>query len=65
MGDQLGMIRPGYIADLVAVETSPLEDPARLLEPLFVMKDGVVYKQCTGIGLDMTCTRPGRVHSGQ
>ena len=42
--DQIGSIKPGRFADIVAVSGDPLPD-IRLLENVeFVMKDGVVYK---------------------
>lgn len=41
---RLGMVAPGFAADIVAVDGDPLRD-VRLLEQVkFVMKDGVVYK---------------------
>lgn len=44
MGDELGRIRPGYLADLIAVPGDPTADPARLRQVVFVMKDGVVHR---------------------
>lgn len=42
--DNLGQIKPGMLADIVAVNGNPLED-IRVLENIsFVMKDGVIYK---------------------
>ena len=42
--DNLGQIKPGMLADIVAVDGNPLED-IRVLENIsFVMKDGVMYK---------------------
>ena len=46
IGDSLGLIRPGYTADLIAVDGSPLEDPSRLRDVVFVMKEGEVHKSC-------------------
>jgi len=51
--DNLGLIRPGYLADLVLVDGDPLADITILQEPariVLVMKDGVVYKDETGHG---------------
>ena len=45
MGDRLGQIKEGFIADIIAVETNPLEDVSTLEQVLFVMKEGVIYKQ--------------------
>jgi imidazolonepropionase-like amidohydrolase len=47
MGDELGMIKPGYLADLLLVDGDPianirvLQDKARLLA---IMKDGKFHK---------------------
>lgn len=43
--DQLGSIEAGKIADVVAVDGDPLKDPQAFGRVVFVMKDGVVYKQ--------------------
>lgn len=42
--DQLGSIEVGKIADLVAVDGDPLKDPQVFGKVVFVMKEGVVYK---------------------
>jgi imidazolonepropionase-like amidohydrolase len=39
-----GVIAPGRFADLIAVATNPLQDITTLERVLFVMKDGVVYR---------------------
>lgn len=44
MGGELGSIRPGYLADLIAVDGDPLQEIARLQRVVFVMKDGIVHK---------------------
>ena len=44
-GDRLGALRPGYVADLIAVRASPLENAAALQDVTFVMKDGRVFKR--------------------
>ena len=44
MSDSLGTIETGKFADLIAVDESPLEDIAALLDVDFVMKGGKVYK---------------------
>jgi imidazolonepropionase-like amidohydrolase len=43
MGDKIGKVKNGWLADLIAVEGNPLED-IRVLEKIkMVMKDGVIY----------------------
>ncbi len=44
MKDQLGSIEVGKLADIVAVDGDPLTDPKVFGKVVFVMKDGVVYK---------------------
>ncbi|WP_371185760.1 amidohydrolase family protein [Thalassotalea maritima] len=43
--DKVGQIKPGLLADMIAVQTNPLEDIRVLERVSFVMKDGKVYKQ--------------------
>lgn len=45
MKDQVGSIQAGKLADIVAVDGDPLKDPKVFGKVVFVMKDGVVYKQ--------------------
>lgn len=45
MGDALGRVQPGFIADLIATTEHPLADVAALRTVAFVMKDGAVHKQ--------------------
>ncbi len=42
--NELGQIRQGYIADIVAVKSDPLKDIKTLQDVSFVMKEGVVFK---------------------
>ena len=42
--DELGSIRPGKYADVIAVSGDPLQDINVLENVQFVMKDGKVYK---------------------
>ena len=42
---QIGAIKPGYFADIVAVPGNPLNDITALQRVEFVMKDGTVYKR--------------------
>ncbi len=43
--DKLGSIEIGKLADIVAVDGDPLKDATIFGKVVFVMKDGVVYKQ--------------------
>jgi imidazolonepropionase-like amidohydrolase len=43
--DQIGALKPGYFADVVAVPGNPLDDITALQKVTFVMKNGVVYKK--------------------
>jgi len=43
--DQIGSIKPGKFADVIAVAGDPLKDVILLENVQFVMKDGKVYKQ--------------------
>jgi imidazolonepropionase-like amidohydrolase len=41
---QIGELKPGYYADVIAVEGDPLKDISAVTKVGFVMKDGVVWK---------------------
>jgi imidazolonepropionase-like amidohydrolase len=43
--DRLGRIAPGLRADIAAFQGDPTMDIQALRQPVFVMKDGVVYRQ--------------------
>ena len=43
--DKIGRIGPGLLADLIAVDGDPTQDTSAVHRVVFVMKDGVVYKQ--------------------
>jgi imidazolonepropionase-like amidohydrolase len=43
--DQIGALKPGYLADIVAVPGDPLQDIGVLQNVAFVMKGGAIYKR--------------------
>ena len=44
IGDRLGSVKPGHLADLVAVEGNPLANISAIRKVVLVMKDGVLWK---------------------
>jgi imidazolonepropionase-like amidohydrolase len=42
---QIGDLKPGYLADVIAVPGNPLEDISVLTHVAFVMKGGVIAKR--------------------
>lgn len=44
MANNLGQLKQGFIADIVAVEANPLDNVSTLENVVFVMKEGKVYK---------------------
>jgi imidazolonepropionase-like amidohydrolase len=42
---EIGRLKPGYLADIVAVQGNPLDDITAVQKVTFVMKSGVVYKR--------------------
>jgi imidazolonepropionase-like amidohydrolase len=43
--DDLGQIKAGFLADIIAVDGNPLDNISLMENVTFVMKDGVVYKK--------------------
>ncbi len=43
--DQIGALKPGFFADVIAVPGDPLKDIAAVQQVQFVMKGGVVFKK--------------------
>lgn len=42
---ELGSVEAGFLADIIAVKGNPLQDIALIKQVVFVMKEGVIYKQ--------------------
>jgi imidazolonepropionase-like amidohydrolase len=50
LGDELGQVKEGYLADLLLVDGDPLEDLDRVVHEKnlhVIMKEGSVYKDCS------------------
>jgi len=45
LDNQLGEIKAGYLADIIAVNDNPVENVKTLENVIFVMKDGIIYKK--------------------
>ena len=45
MSDKIGSIKPGLLADIIAVEGDPTKDVSAFRKVRFVMKGGVVYRE--------------------
>ncbi|MEP5304526.1 MAG: amidohydrolase family protein, partial [Flavobacteriaceae bacterium] len=44
MGDNLGQIKEGFLADIIAVDKNPLDHVNTLENVVFVMKEGKIFK---------------------
>jgi imidazolonepropionase-like amidohydrolase len=45
--NQIGVLKPGYFADIIAVDGDPIQDISAVQKVDFVMKGGVIYKNAT------------------
>jgi imidazolonepropionase-like amidohydrolase len=45
MENQLGQLKEGYLADIIAVDDDPTENISTMENVSFVMKNGVIYKE--------------------
>jgi imidazolonepropionase-like amidohydrolase len=43
--NKIGQVKTGLLADLIAVKGNPMQDISALRKVMFVMQNGVVYKQ--------------------
>lgn len=43
--NEIGTLKPGYLADIIAVPGNPLDDIGVLTRVTFVMKDGAIYRK--------------------
>jgi len=48
IADQTGTLQAGKFADIVAVPGNPLSDMTATERPLFVMKEGIIYRNDAG-----------------
>ncbi len=48
--EEIGQLKPGYLADVIAVEGNPLEKMDAVTHVVFVMKGGVIYRNDAGTG---------------
>lgn len=44
LGDSIGSLKPGLVADIIAVRGDPMADFTAMRRVVFVMRDGLIYK---------------------
>jgi imidazolonepropionase-like amidohydrolase len=49
LADKIGALKPGFLADIIAVRGNPLTDLKTTQNVIFVMKEGVVYKNTADV----------------
>jgi imidazolonepropionase-like amidohydrolase len=49
LSDKLGSLEKGKIADIIAVNGNPIQDITNMKNVVFIMKEGVIYKQQNSI----------------
>jgi imidazolonepropionase-like amidohydrolase len=49
LGDKIGSLKPGMLADIVAVPGNPIDDIKVTQQVIFVMKEGVIYRNDRGV----------------
>ncbi len=45
IASEVGTVVPGKAADLVAVQGNPLRDISAMTRPVFVMREGIIYRR--------------------
>ena len=45
MEDEIGQVKKGFFADIIAVNDNPIKNISTMENVIFVMKNGRIYKQ--------------------
>lgn len=43
--DSIGQLKPGFYADVIAIDGNPLQDISAVARVRFVMKNGIIYRR--------------------